>query len=132
MTPFLAPPVLSLALLMAFTAIVLLVLGDDRRDREAGPTRSQEAPPPGPRSRTRRTIADRFRRNWMTWYWIGLGVVLAIAAVYHARAGLFHQLATCEGRTIHRDFVLDVAAFTIAAIAYPFVIRAVLRRGPVG
>lgn len=130
MLPIFAPPAMSLVLLMLVTAIALIVLGGNqersRAVRAAEERAAQGVATAGPSGRG--SLSERFRRNWMTWYWIGLGMVLAFAAVYHARAGVFHELTTHEGRTIHRDFVFDVVAFTIAAIAYPFVIRWFLQR----
>lgn len=129
MVPIFAPPVLSLVLLMFVTAVALIVLGGNqqrmRAVREADEREARRNPQTGPKHHT--ALSERFRRHWMTWYWIGLGIVLAFAAIYHVRAGSFYE-RSIAGSAIHRDFVFDIIAFTIAAIAYPFVIRWFLQR----
>jgi len=70
----------------------------------------------------------RSDNRWMAYYFAGLAVVLVVALVYYQRHGFLLALRTMEGRAFHRSDLLDITAFLIAAVIYPFLVRSFLER----
>jgi len=77
----------------------------------------------GERAATGAVGGDR----WMIWYFVGLAVLFVVALVYYRRIGFFPFDGSVSWIE-RRAEVLDVIAFAIAAVVYPFLIRAVIWR----
>ena len=66
--------------------------------------------------------------RWMRLYWIGLAALFLASLGYYWYFSLFPFHVCCHPWQVHRNEILDMISFAIAAIAYPFFLNAIFRR----